>query len=176
MRRLRRQVIASRLGAYIRGEQSAEARRETATWLDHDAGMYADYRRAKQADEGLRADLGPHGRPERAQLDRAFANIGAALNGRAPAYRLHVRRPGSWRASLTAAALAVLLLIPLAASFNRAAATGIPTQPQPRSIVAEAQTATGEAGADALPDQTLTPALATAQLKTRSTPTAPDTD
>lgn len=174
LRFVRRRIIARRLPAYVRGEQSPAARRETARWLDRDAGLYSEYRRLRDDDSALRTDLAPYGRAERVQLDRAFANIGAALNGHAPLYRLRVRRLNGWRATVAAVMLAAMLIVPLAASFNRVAAIGIPTQPQPRSAVDEAITATGGAAADEQPDQTLTPALATAQLVTRATPTAPE--
>jgi anti-sigma factor RsiW len=173
---LRKQVILRRLSAYVRGEQSAEARRETARWIDRDDAVYRAYRQEKQTDSALRADLAPLGRPERAQLDRAFANIGEALHGRRPLYRLPMRHLSGWKASAAAVVLAALMLVPLAASHNRAAATGVPTQPEPRATVDEAMTPTGEGAAivASRPDETLTPALATAQLVTRATPTAPE--
>lgn len=175
---LRKQVILRRMNAYVRGEQTPEAKRETARWIDGDDTVYSAFRQEKLADNALRADIAPLGRPERAQLDRTFANIGAALNGRAPLYRLPMQHLSGWKASAAAVVMAALMLIPLAASHNRAAATGVPTQPEPRATVDEAMTATGEGAAivASRPDETLTPALATAQLVTRATPTAPETE
>jgi anti-sigma factor RsiW len=173
---IRKQVILRRMSAYVRGEQSAEAKRETARWIDSDDAVYSAYRQEKQADNALRADIAPLGRPERVQLDRAFANIGAALNGRTPLYRLPMRHLSGWKASAAAVVMAALMLVPLAASHNRAAATGVPTQPEPRATVGEEMTATGDGAAivASRPDKTLTPALATAQLNLRATPTAPE--
>lgn len=175
---LRKQVVLRRMSAYVRGEQSADAKRETARLIDRDDAIYSAFRREKQADSALQADLGPLGRPERAQLDRAFANIGAALNGRAPMYRLPMRQLSGWKASAAAVVMAALMLVPLAASYNRAAATGVPTQPEPRATVEDAMTATGEGAAIVAlrPDETLTPALATAQINLRATPTAPENE
>lgn len=173
---LRKQVILRRMSAYVSGEQSAEARRETARLIDSDDSVYSAYRLEKQADSLLRADLTPVGKPERAQLDRAFANIGEALNGRTPLYRLPMRQLSGWKASAAAVVMAALMLVPLAASHNRAAATGIPTQPEPRAAVDDVMTATGEGAAivASRPDETLTPALATAKINLRATPTAPE--
>lgn len=175
---IRKQVILRRMSAYVRGEQSTEAKRETARWIDGDDAVYSAYRHEKQADSALRADIAPLGRPERAQLDRAFANIGAALNGRTPLYRLPIRHLSGWKASAAAVVMAALMLVPLVASHNRAAATGVPTQPEPRATVDEVMTATGEGAAivASRPDETLTPALATAQLNLRATPTAPENE
>jgi anti-sigma factor RsiW len=172
----RRNTVVSRMSAYVRGEQSPDAKRETARLIDRDDSVHAEFTHAARTDSALRADLAPHGRPERAQLDRAFANIGAALNGHAPLYRLHIGRPSGWRASVAAFMMAALLLLPLGASFNRVAAIGIPTQPEPRAAADEAMTATGDVAIaqDDTPNQTVTPALATAQLVTRATPTAPE--
>jgi hypothetical protein len=166
------------MSAYVRGEQTPDAKRETARWIDGDDAVYSAFRQEKLADSALRADIAPLGRPERAQLDRTFANIGAALNGRAPLYRLPMRHLSSWKASAAAVVMAALMLVPLAASHNRAAATGVPTQPEPRATVDEVMTATGDGAAivASRPDETLTPALATAQLVTRATPTAPETE
>ena len=74
--------------------------------------------------------------------------------------------------------MAALMLVPLAATYNRAAATGVPTQPEPRATIDELMTATGEGAAivASRPDETLTPALATAQLNLRATPTAPENE
>lgn len=173
---VRKQVILRRMSAYVRGEQSTEAKRETAQWIDGDDAVYSAYRHEKQADNALRADVAPLGRPERVQLDRAFANIGAALNGRAPLYRLPMRHLSGWKASAAAVVMAALMLVPLAASRNWASATGVPTQPEPRASVDDSMTATGEGAAivASRPDETLTPALATAQLNLRATPTAPE--
>lgn len=173
---IRRQVIVRRMSAYVRGEQSADAKRETARWIDADDTVYGVYRQQKQSDNALHADLAPLGKPERAQLDRAFSNIGAALQGRAPLYRLPLRRLDGWQASAAAIVIAALILVPLAAGVNAAATTGVPTQPEPRATVDELMTATGEGAAivASRPDETLTPALATAHLIKRATPTAPE--
>jgi anti-sigma factor RsiW len=175
---LRKQVVLRRMSAYVRGEQTPEAKRETARWIDGDGAVYSAFRQEKMSDNALRADIAPLGRPERAQLDRTFANIGAALNGRTPLYRLPMQQLSGWKASAAAVVMAALMLVPLAANHNRAAATGVPTQPEPRATVDEAMTATGDGAAivASRPDETLTPALATAQLVTRATPTAPETE
>jgi hypothetical protein len=93
-------------------------------------------------------------------------------------YRLPMRQLSGWKASAAAVVMAALMLVPLAASYNRAAATGVPTQPEPRATVEDAMTATGEGAAIVAlrPDETLTPALATAQLNLRATPTAPENE
>lgn len=175
---VRKQVVMRRLSAYLRAEQSSAAKRETARWLDSSDTVYRAYLQAKQDDNALRADIAPLGRPERAQLDRAFTNIGAALNGRTPLYRRPVQTPGGWKASTAAVIVAALMLLPLAASYNRAAATGVPTQPEPRAAADEVMTATGEGAAivASRPGETRTPALATAQINLRATPTAPENE
>lgn len=171
---LRRRAIIHRLSAYVRGELSPDARREASRLIDNDESVYAEYLRVRDTDRAFTADLAPHGRPERAQLDRTFANIGAALNGRAPLYTLRLRRPADWRTSLAAFVLATLMLVPLFIGFNRVAAIGIATQPQPRTIIRDVITPTG-ASPDS-PLETLTPELVTAQFVARATPAAPETD
>ncbi|MBK8135989.1 MAG: hypothetical protein IPK52_09130 [Chloroflexi bacterium] len=171
---LRRRVILHRLSAYVRGELSPDARREASRLIDSDASAYAEYLRVRETDRAFTADLAPHGRPERAQLERAFANIGAALNGRTPLYTLRLRRPTDWRTSLAAFVLATLMLVPLFIGINRVAAIGIATQPQPRTIILDGITPTG-ASPD-LPNETLTPELVTAQFVARATPAAPETE
>lgn len=171
---IRRHTVARRLSAYVRGELTPNARRETARQLDTDASLYAAYLQTRDSDRALTADLAPHGRPERAQLERNFANISAALNGRAPLYSLRFRRPADWRTGLSAFVLAALMLVPIGVGVNHVAAIGIATQPQPRAVVSNGVTPTGNS-LD-IPEETLTPELATAQFVARATPAAPETD
>lgn len=168
---LRRRIVLRRLDSYVRGEQSPEARRETANLIARDDAAYALYRRASDSDRALSADFAGHGRPDRSQLDRAFANIGAALEGGAPLYRL--RRLTDWRVSLIAICMAVILLLPAAVGADRFSAVGIPTQPQPRAVADDNVTPTVETPEN-LHAASMTPGLAPARFIARATPTAPD--
>lgn len=169
---VRRQVMLNRLPSYVRGEQSQDARRETSRLLDRDDDAYAEYRRVREADRNLREQIAPFGRPDRAQLDRSFAAIGAALNGSTPLYK-RLTNSLDWRARVTALLLAILMLVPVAVSVNRVAAERIPTQPQPRAIVETGKTATRDTQ-DSV-NETLTPELVTAIFIARATPAAPTT-
>ncbi|KXK53613.1 MAG: hypothetical protein IT298_13025 [Chloroflexi bacterium] len=167
---LRRPWVLRHLPAYIRGELPVESRREIARWIDADAGIEAAADDLRRTDAGLRRELGGLGAAAPSQLERGWAQIGAALEGRAPLWRL--RAVSDWRRSAAAAVLAALLLIPLLANGSAAASVFIPTQPRPQAIDDEI-TPTG-AGSDIHPTDTLTPMLATASLRLRATPTAPD--
>lgn len=167
---LRRPWVLRRLPAYIRGELPVESRREIARWISTDAGVEAAVDDLRRTDAVLRRELGGLGRAAPSQLERGWAQIGAALDGRAPLWR--VRAVADWRRSAAAAVMAALLLIPLLASGTAAASVFVPTQPRPQTLD-DVITPTG-AGQDVRPADTLTPPLATASLRLRATPTAPD--
>lgn len=169
---LRRPWVLRHLPAYIRGELPVESRREIARWIDVDAGVEMAVDDLRRTDADLRRELGGLGRAAPSQLERGWAQIGAALDGRAPLWRLGA--VSDWRRSAAAAVMAALLLIPLLVSGTAAASVFIPTQPRPQTID-DVITPTGE-GSEIRPADTLTPALATASLKLRATPTAPDSD
>jgi anti-sigma factor RsiW len=169
---LRRPWVMRRLPAYIRGELPVESRREIARWVDADTGVEAAAADLRRTDADLRRELGGIGRAAPSQLERGWAQIGAALDGRAPLWR--VRAVADWRRSAAAAVMAALLLIPLLVSGTAAASVFIPTQPRPQTLD-DVITPTGE-GQDVRPADTLTPPLATASFRLRATPTAPDSN
>lgn len=169
---LRRPLVIRRLDSYVRGEQSDAARRETAHLLDASDEAYNAYIRTRGQENDMQARLAPHGTPDRLQLDRAFSNIGAALNGSTPLYRLPMLL-ADWRLSVVIMCMAALLFAPGIIDGNRAIAMSIATQPQPRAISEENVTPTSATAEESL-TSLMTPQLATASFIVRATPTAPD--
>ncbi|NOG52471.1 MAG: hypothetical protein HND48_25760 [Chloroflexi bacterium] len=78
---LRRPWVLRHLPAYIRGELPVESRREIARWIDADAGIEAAADDLRRTDAGLRRELGGLGAAAPSQLERGWAQIGAALEG-----------------------------------------------------------------------------------------------
>lgn len=163
----RRRMIG-RLSRYINGELSTADRQEVGRALD-DPAVYAAYRRQREMNQTLRADLGAVGRTDSSTVQRGWQNITRILEQSTPSYRLSVRRI-DWRMRLAALGLVIALLIPVGLNAGRAAALSIPTQPIPL-IAQQDGTATSEIQPESTPEDTPSAAIITMYLT--ATPIAP---
>jgi anti-sigma factor RsiW len=155
------------LPAYVRGDLTADRRRSITAALDHDDGLYADYRRLRESSRDVESQLGALGRVETPTLNRAWSGINTSMNT-GIFYRLNSAPRLTWRQRLTALMLIAIMLIPLVSGVHPVSGLQIASQPAPRAAL-ENQTPAGD-DAERIAE---TPWYSHNSVRAEVTPTAP---
>lgn len=130
----KRRRLRQDLPAYVRGDLPADRRRNLSSALDHDDGLYADYRRLRESSREVDSQLGALARVEAPTLNRAWSGINASLNG-GMFYRLNSAPRLTWRQRLSALMLVAIVLIPLVSGVRPVSGMQIASQPAPRAAL-----------------------------------------
>lgn len=175
LRLIRRQYCRARMAAYVSGEMSPQARRTFARWMDADDVIYAEYRRAREAQRTLNTEIPALGHPTPPALDRIWSSIQNDLS-------TSKRRPSGltlYKARYGVICIAVGLMMVMPVSFGSGGAVqALPQQPLPQvhDATAAART-TAFVVVDLYTDEISVPLAGatlqpqTAEIITRVTPT-----
>ena len=117
----------SELTAYLHGELPPRRRKRAAQHLNACTTCYAVYRRMRDFDSDLRADLPRLGQADQRQLNRVWQGVQAGL---APAPSAAVMPQFRLRYGVALVALVIALLVPYSLGRQQALALPLPPTPQ----------------------------------------------